>query len=93
MAEDEDVEQAVLQIGFVEEGEGAAVKPTVSDEDERALDGRAALADDLEARRLFRGDLRGGEEIAERAEHLLDLPAVALDDLRIEADARTIWTK
>ncbi len=36
---------------------------------------------------FFDGDLRGGEKITEGPQHLFDLAAVALDDLRIETDA------
>src|SRR5277367_1023573 len=74
--EDADVEEAVLHVGFVEERERAAVKTAIADENKGAFDRGVALAADAEAGRFFGGDLGGGEEVAERAEHLLDLAAV-----------------
>lgn len=80
------VEHAVLEIGLGENLERAAVEATVADEDEGAFD-RVMIPCHAQLRRFLGDDLRGGEEIAERAEHFFRFQRRAFDHLRIESDS------
>ena len=84
--EDENVELAVVDPGVLEKGDRTAVVAAVADEDEGAF-AHLAVGFDEKPRRLARGDLRRGDEVAERPEVLFELPARRLHDLGVEADA------
>lgn len=83
---DDDVEETVVEAGIFEDLERGAVVAPIPDEDEGTFAGDAICLDE-QAWRLLRGDLRGIEDVAERAEAFLELGSRGLDDAGIEADA------
>ncbi len=85
--ENVDVEQAVLDVRIAKEREGTAIEPAIADEEEGAFHRSMEIAFHAQLGRPFRRDLGGREEITQRAEDLFHLPVVALDNLRVEADA------
>ncbi len=84
--EDEHIEQAVVDPRVIENHERAAVKAPVADEHERSFF-RPAVRLDHDLRRLAPGDLRGVDQITQRAEIAPEIARGFLDDLRVEADA------
>ena len=90
---DANVEQSILQVGLREQGKRTSIKPTVADQDKGAFNGGLTFAEITQPWRFFRRDLCGREKVAERAENMLDVAAIAFNDLRIDADAGHLHEK
>jgi hypothetical protein len=85
--EDDDVQQAVIDDSVFKKRERPSVKPPVTNENKRSLFHRRMFRLDEELRRLPRGDLRCGDEIAERAETAFEREAGLFHHLRVQSDA------
>ena len=84
--EDHHVQLAVIDLCVLENDEGAAVKAPVADQHEGPVLLFAARIDH-EAGGFARGDLRGGDEVAQRAEIFPEIAVGLLHDLGVEAHA------